>query len=196
VAGFVRHHQVVFPLTAGQLGVGRAMVSYAVPLSYAFLSHDQRHEVLSDSLFITVQPQPSVERPRNSPGAGSNVTLGLDAAPRDVATGEPIQVAATVTGGAMWRSGRADTALARRRAVYPGEVEVSLSPVQGLIAGTKTFHYLLVADSVGTYNVSPPAYAFFDLTSRRYWKRAGRISDSWSTPVRSPHARRAAAVAH
>ncbi|HEY2825139.1 MAG TPA: SH3 domain-containing protein, partial [Gemmatimonadales bacterium] len=168
-------HQVVFPLTPGQLGVGRAVVSYSVPLSYAFLSHEQRHEVASDSLFLTVLPQPSADRPPQFTGAAAaNLSLTFDATPREVATGEPIQVTATLNGRgnvSLWPEPTLRWPDGMR--VYPGEVEVALAPMQGLIAGTKTFHYLLVADSVGTYAVSPPAYQYFDLVSRRYLETRG-----------------------
>jgi tetratricopeptide (TPR) repeat protein len=168
-------HQVVFPLAAGRLGVGRAVVAYSLPLNYAFLSHEQRHEIASDSLFIEVLPQPAAGRPAQFAGAAAaDLKVGIDATPREVSTGEAIQVAASLTGRgnvSLWPEPVVRWPDGVR--VYPGDVEVSLAPVQGLIAGTKTFHYLLVADSVGTYAVSPPAYAYFDLASRRYLETRG-----------------------
>jgi hypothetical protein len=45
---------------------------------------------------------------------------------------------------------------------------VSLEPVDGLVAGTKTFSYLVVPDSAGAFMLPEVRYAFYDLVARQY----------------------------
>ncbi len=164
------HHYVLFPLTAGRLTIGAATVSYSLPLTYSFLSRELRHEVQSDSVFIEVASQPLDGRPVGFDGASAaKFDFTVQAIPRELAIGDAGVVTATLTGRgnvALWPEPRLAWPPGLR--VYPEDVRVELSPVDGDIAGTKKFHYLVVADSLGTHRIAAPTYDYFDLETLSY----------------------------
>ena len=100
---------------------------------------------------------------------GRGLTLALTVEPTDTRVGEPIEVSADVTGVgnvALW----ADPALhwpAGFR-VYPGQTTTRVQPLGGLIAGTKTFHYLAVPDSAGSFLLPEVRYPYYDLGTGTY----------------------------
>lgn len=168
-------HETVFPLRAGPLPIGRASVSYSFPLTYSFLSREVRHVVASDSLVLLVTPHPEAGQPAGFSGAaGVDLTFRVDPAREDLAVGEARTIVATLSGEgnvALWPEPEIRWPVGLR--VYPGDVSVSLSRETGAVGGTKTFHYLLVADSAGRYRISAPAYPYFDLADGRYVELRG-----------------------
>lgn len=164
------HSQVAFPLNPGEFGVGPATVSYNLPLTYSFLSRELRHEVQSDSVYVTVQEQPRANRPFAFDGAvGQNLDFTLSAERTELALGEAVEVVATLSGQgnvALWPEPRFRWPTGLR--VYPERVDVELTSDPRSIGGTKNFYYLVVADSVGSHRVPPVDYPYFDLDSRSY----------------------------
>jgi tetratricopeptide (TPR) repeat protein len=51
---------------------------------------------------------------------------------------------------------------------YPQEIAVDLNSEGGLVGGSKTFAYMVVADSAGTHRVPAPRYTYFDVGDGRY----------------------------
>jgi hypothetical protein len=163
-------HQVVFPLTAGAVQVGRATVTYVQPLSYSFLSRELQHEVQSESLAVAVREQPAAGRPANFSGAaGRDLTITLTAAQTTLPPGGAATVTATLTGTgnvSLWPEPVIEWPGGLR--VYPGDVSVEVTSRGGLVGGVKRFAYLVVADSAGTHPVPGVVYPYFDLARRRY----------------------------
>jgi hypothetical protein len=163
-------HQVVFPLTAGRVRAGPATVSYVKALSYSFLSRELRHEVQSESLTVDVASPPLAGRPAGFTGAaGRDLSLALESSAVAVAPGGAATIMLILSGVgnvALWPEPRLEWPAGLR--VYPGDVAVEIEPRNGLIAGTKRFSYLVVADSGGTHPVPAVAYPYFDPQSRRY----------------------------
>jgi hypothetical protein len=163
-------HQVVFPLTAGLVRVGHATVTYVQPLSYSFLSRELQHEVQSESVTVDVAAPPAVGRPAAFAGAaGHKLSVAVAATPTTLAPGGAATVSVTLTGEgnvALWPEPRLSWPAGLR--VYPGDVAVEIEPRGGLIAGTKRFTYLVVADSAGTHPVPAVAYPYFDPDAGRY----------------------------
>ena len=163
-------YETVFPLQTGTVRVGRASVAYSLPLTYSFLSRELRHVVQSDSVMIEVGPYPAAGRPSAFIGtAAGGLTLRVEPTSHDMAVGDARSVTVSLAGRgnvALWPEPGVRWPVGLR--AYPGEVHVSVAREDGLIRGTKTFTYLLVADSAGTYRVRSGAYGYYDLDARRY----------------------------
>lgn len=168
-------HDVVFPVTAGTLEIGSATVSYSVPLSYSFLSREQRHEVQSEPVAVTVRAQPTAGRPSGFSGAaGRNLRLTVETSGRELPLGGGATVRAELRGVgnlALWPEPAFAWPPGLR--VYPEGVEERLETVDGFVGGVKVFHYLVVADSVGAHRVPAPAYPYFDVRRGRYMTLEG-----------------------
>lgn len=163
-------HQVVFPLTPGPVRVGRATVTYALPLTYSFLSRELQHEVTSDSLTVAVRPPPLADRPADFSGAaGADLTLDVTASTRELRDGAAATLTVTLRGTgnvALWPEPRIEWPVGLR--VYPGEVSVEVDHRDGRVGGTKRFTWLVAADSAGTHRVAPPVFTYFDTDRERY----------------------------
>lgn len=168
------HHQAVFPLTVGIVNVGTATVSYSLPLTYSFLSRELRHEVETPPLALFVRAPPESPVPGFQGAAGTGLSLRVSVAVTEVPLGGAVPVIVTVSGGgnvALWPEPSFSWPPALR--VYPGDVEIAVSAAQGRLRGTKTFHYLAVADSVGSFRIPPATYVYFDTERRRYSALSG-----------------------
>ncbi len=163
-------YETVFPLQTGSLRVGRASVAYSLPISYSFLSRELRHVVPSDSVVIEVSAYPATGQPAGFRGAaGGGLTLRLDPTVYDMFVGDARTVSVSLEGRgnvALWPEPEISWPMGLR--AYPGDVQVSVTRESGMIRGTKTFTYLLVADSAGAYRVRAPVYPYYDLDTRRY----------------------------
>jgi hypothetical protein len=163
-------HQVVFPLTAGAIAVGRATVSYVQPLSYSFLSRELQHEVQSESVFVSVAAQPGAGRPTSFSGAaGADLTVALASSHTTLPPGGAATVDVAVTGAgnvALWPE--PDVAWPSGLRVYPAGVTIDGGVADGRITGTKRFRYLVIADSAGAHLVPGLSYPFFDTERRGY----------------------------
>ena len=163
-------HQIVFPLAPGRITVSPASVDYAVPVTFSFFSREERYTKRSDSLAIIVLPLPAASRPAGDRGVvGQGLTLDLRIEPAETRVGEPLEVAATVTGVgnvALWPEPVVRWPVGFRG--YPAETEVRLASTQGRIGGSKTFRFLAVPDSAGSVVLPEVRYDYFDIGAGRY----------------------------
>lgn len=163
-------HDVVFPVTAGAVEIGRAAVSYAVPLTVSVLSREVRHEVQSEPLTVAVRSQPVTGRPAGFRGAaGAGITFRVAASDRELPLGRAATVTATFAGRgnlALWPEPLFAWPPGLR--VYPEGVDETVTSEDGYIGGAKMFRYLVVAESLGTHRVLPSAYRYFDVATGRY----------------------------
>jgi len=163
-------HQIVFPLAAGRISVAPASVDYAVPVTFSFFSREERYTLRSDSVSVVVLPLPTLGRPAGDRGVvGQGLTLDLRIEPAEARVGEPLVVAATVSGVgnvALWPEPVLRWPPGFRS--YPAETEVRLAPEQGRIAGNKTFRFLAVPDSAGGFVLPDVRYDYFDVAAGRY----------------------------
>ncbi|HXF82800.1 MAG TPA: BatD family protein, partial [bacterium] len=163
-------HETLFPLREGPLVLGPAILSYSFPLTFSFLSREVRHELQSDSVLIQVRPLPATGRPSGFRGvAASGLTVELAPVTFDLYTGDARPFTVTISGRgnvALWPEPEFRWPAGLR--VYPGDVEVAVERSGVDLEGSKTFHYLLVADSAGSYRVPPVDYPYFDWRAGRY----------------------------
>jgi hypothetical protein len=163
-------HQIVFPLAAGRITVPPASVDYAVPVTFSFFSREERYTLRSDSVSVVVLPLPAAGRPAGDRGVvGQALTLDLRIEPPEARVGEPLEVAATISGVgnvALWPEPVLRWPAGFRS--YPAETEVRLDPQQGRIAGSKTFRFLAVPDSAGSVVLPEVRYDYFDIATGKY----------------------------
>ena len=163
-------HSVVFPFSPGKMQIGKAKVSYSLPITYSFLSRELRHEAESDPIAVTVTEQPAGGRPAAFSGmAGSNLRMQMEVTPRAVGVGEGATVNITLAGSgnvALWPEPRVRWPDDVR--VYPGDAEVRTGMEDGRIVGTKRFTYLVVPDSAGVHPIRDVTLPYLDLETRRY----------------------------
>lgn len=163
-------HQVAFPIQAGRVVVEPATADFAMPVSYSFFSREDRYTLRSDSLGVIVRPLPEAGRPTGDRAvAGRDLTLGMRLEPADARVGEPLDVVVTIAGAgnvALWPEPDIRWPAAFR--TYPGETSVNLEPGDGHVGGEKTFHSLVVPDSVGVFVLPGIGYPYYDLGMGSY----------------------------
>ncbi len=157
-------HQVLFPLTPGRIVVPPASVEYAVPVSFSFFSTEERYSLTTDSVPIIVRPLPDAGRPIDDQGVVAQ-GLQLDVAmhPTEARVGEPLEVTASLRGTgnvSLWPAPPLRWPAGFR--AYPEETTVEIEALDGRVAGRKTFHYLVVPDSAGSYLFAEVRYPYFD----------------------------------
>ena len=186
-------HEAVFPLTPGRILIPPATVEYAVPASFSFFSREDRYSLRSDTVPVQVLPLPGAPATAGDPPAvarGLSLDLRLD--PPNGRVGEPIAVTATLSGVgnvALWPEPVIGWPPGFRS--YPGETATRIEARDGRIAGAKTFHYLVMPDSVGSFQMPAVRYPYYDLAAG-----AGAVATLAPRPLivaagLEPHAARA-----
>ena len=149
--------------------------------------------VESDSLRIDVAPDPALGQPADFRGAaGGGLALRTNPLTLDMSVGDARTLAVSLEGRgnvALWPEPQIVWPEGLR--AYPGEVQVSVQRDNGLIRGSKTFSYVLVADSAGVYHVPSPTYPYYDLDARRYIELRGARLDVVARPGTGPSVARA-----
>jgi hypothetical protein len=169
-------HQIVFPLASGggRLIVPPATVEYALPVTFSFFSREERYALRSDSITITVLPLPPVPASLPAGDRGTSVvaqglSLDLRIVPAATRVGEPIEAAVTISGVgnvALWPEPALKWPGGFR--TYPAQTEVRVASDNGRIAGSKTYRFLAVPDSAGSFVLPDVRYPYFDAVAGRY----------------------------
>jgi tetratricopeptide (TPR) repeat protein len=163
-------HRIVFPLEPGLLTIPPASVSYDVPVSFSIFSREERYSLRSDSMTIVVLPLPAEGRPADDQRlVAEGLALSLSVTPSATRADEPVTAVATVAGIGnvpLWPEPAVQWPQGFR--VYAAETDVRIEPQSGLVAGTKTFRYLVVADSAGSFVLPEVRYPYYDVAAARY----------------------------
>ena len=168
-------HQIVFPLVPGVLRTDGATLRYSVPLALQFFSQEERYTRTSGPARLDVLPLPAAGRPAGFEGA---VGAGLSISRTESAVRAEVRRAFTVDyvvegdgNVALWPA----PALAWPEGLraYPDQVDERVNVTDGRLGGRKTFSYLVVADSAGTYALPAARYPFFDPAAAAY-----RVTDA------------------
>jgi len=157
-------HEAVFPLTPGRIVIPPATLDYAVPANFSFFSREDRYALRSDSQPVTVLPLPGAEGAADAAAVAQGLALELGVDPPNGRVGEPMAVTAAVSGignVALWPELAIHWPAGFR--VYPGETGTRVTARDGRIGGTKTFHYLVMPDSAGSFELSAVRYPYYDL---------------------------------
>jgi hypothetical protein len=163
-------HQIAFPVRSGKLAIAPAQMQYSVPLALQFFSQEERFSVTSDSAIIAVDPIPDAGRPAGFAGAvGTDLSLERVITPATARAREPVHVAFVVRGRGnvtLWPPPEVSWPAGSR--AYPDLVEERPETRDGFVTGTKSFGYMVVADSVGTIVLPPVTYPYWDLGTRSF----------------------------
>lgn len=163
-------HQILFPLSPGSIVIPPGSVEYAVPVNFSFFSSEERYSLSTDSATVAVQPLPENGRPAGDQGVvAESLELSVSVNPPEGRVGEPLEVAATLSGGgnvALWPPPALQWPAEFRS--YPEETAVRLDAPGGHVGGTKTFRYLVMPDSAGVFLLPEVRYPYYDPSVRRY----------------------------
>ncbi len=160
-------HQAAFPLAPGRIVLPPATLQYA---EASLFGREEPFSLRSDSVPVTVVPLPGGAQGAAGPGVvGQGLTLDLTVEPPNAGVGEPMVVTATIAGAgnvALWP----EPAIRWPRGfrAYAGETGMRVEPRDGRIAGTKTFHYLVVPDSAGSFVMPEVRYTYYDVAAGDY----------------------------
>ena len=160
-------HQVVFPLAGSRVIVPPASVEYALPVTFSFFSREERYTLRSDSVAIAVLPLPPKTPATTVVGESLKVDLQVD--PATTRVGEPVAASVTVSGTgnvSLWP--QPELRWPGGFHVYSAQTETRVGAGAGRIAGSKTFQFLVVPDSAGTFMLPQVHYPYFSTTTRRY----------------------------
>ena len=186
-------HQVLFPLTPGRIVVPPGALDYAVPMSFSFFSTEERYSQSTDSVPITVLPLSAAGRPADDQGVvASGLQLDIAVTPTDIRVGEPVEVAATLSGTgnvSLWPPPALHLPSSFRS--YPEETTVRISSPNGRVAGTKTFRYIVVPDSAGAFLLPAVRYPYFDSGTGGYRVLEVAARSIVAAPGTEPRAARA-----
>jgi BatD DUF11 like domain len=168
-------HQIVFPLTMGRVPVSGARLQYSVPLAYQFFSQEEAYKLESSATSFEATALPAEGRDPTFAGAtGRRLTVRQTIVPGTGRQGEAFNADIEVSGTgnvALWPQPDLQWPPAFR--VYPQAAEEQLTMSDGWLGGTKTFHFLLVADSAGALGLPPIRYSYFDFGDQRYHQVEG-----------------------
>jgi len=163
-------HQIAFPVRSGRLSIAPAQMQYSVPLALQFFSQEERFSVTSDSAVITVDPIPEAGRPDGYAGAvGTDLSIERVITPPTARAREPVHVAFVVRGRGnvtLWPPPVVTWPAGAR--AYPDLVEERPETRDGFVTGTKSFGFMVVADSVGTLALPAVTYPYWDLGTRTF----------------------------
>jgi hypothetical protein len=163
-------HQIVFPLVPGMINVPRATLKYSTPVAMQFFSQEERFALTSDPETLSVQPLPEQGKPVGFNGAiGSGFSLERRIADQAARVGEAIPIEFLLRGDgntALWPAPEVRWPSGAR--AYMERVDESVTGTEGRVGGTKSFRFLVVADSAGLLALPAVSYPYFDLASGRY----------------------------
>jgi hypothetical protein len=177
------HHEIVFPLTSGDLEVGPATVSYSLPISGSFLSREIRHEQQSGAFLIAVVSPPESTIGHVVPAR--EMELAVEVPETELRVGDAVVLSVRLSGVgnvALWPE--PELRWPEGLQAYQQRAAVQVTTEAGLLGGTKLFEYLVVADSSGLHRLPPPRYRYFDLARGRQVTIAATSVD-FVTPERS-----------
>jgi len=163
-------HQIVFPLSAGEVSVPPATLAYAVRTAFSLFSGEARYSLTSDAVRIAVLPLPADGQQGDDQGVvGEDLALAVAVEPLPLRVGEPAEMRATVHGTgnvALWPDPVVHFPLDLR--AYAEAPIAAPESRDGRVAGGKTFRWLIVPDSAGTATLPEVRYSYYDLTRSAY----------------------------
>ena len=163
-------HQIVFPLSAGEVSVPPATLAYGVHTAFSLFSGEANYSLTSDPVRLAVLPLPAAGQQGDDQGVvGEDLTLDVLVDPLPLRVGEPAEVRATVRGTgnvALWPD-----PVVRFPAGLRAYAEAPVATPEsraGRVAGGKTFRWLVVPDSAGTVTLPEVRYSYYDLARGAY----------------------------
>jgi len=159
-------HQVTFPLTPGRIEVPPARLEYTVPARRA-VSAERPAEATSAPVPVEVLPVPTVAMPsgfRGPSAGGLRIGYRIQTLPAHAGEPLPVEIVLSGTGNlAFWAPPEVGWPVGTR--AYLDRTADAERVAAGMLGGTRTFHFLVVADSAGSVALPELRYDYFDPAS-------------------------------
>jgi hypothetical protein len=190
-------HQIVFPLTPGQIRVPPATLHYSVPLAFQFFSQEERYAVHSEPAHLEVKQVPAAGAPAAfAGGVGHGLTMERSLTPRSGRAGEPFTMDVVLRGEgnvALWPA--PPMVWPSHLRAYTERVSDKIEIVSGKLGGAKTFRYLVIPDSARTAGLPTLVYAYFDPVTRSFAAAKAPAASYLVSPARDVAVSRASPAA-
>lgn len=178
----------VFPTRAGDLSVdplkieSEAMLPFGSrdPFRSLFAMQTRFTPVLLESPEVTIASQPLPDgAPASFNGAVGAYAMTVNADRTELEVGESMQLTVTVTGrGNLATMDAPVLDVPAAFDVYDPDVSTLLDRSGSQLTGSKTFRYILIPRTNGTFEIPPVTFSWFDPNAERY-----RSSSSSAFPV-------------
>ncbi|MGH7690325.1 MAG: hypothetical protein ACREN3_12030, partial [Gemmatimonadaceae bacterium] len=173
------YRRALFPLQAGRLVIPPAQLTYSLPTGASFFSHEESHELQTDSAVIFAVEPPAADRPPDFDGAVGRFRIETIVGASTGRVGDPLTITVRVAGtGNVKLLPRPRFSVPWASAV-PSDERVHVDSTAARIGGTKEFDWILTPRVAGELDVPPVRYVYFDPVAQRY-----QVARSGSTAVR------------
>jgi hypothetical protein len=155
-------HQVAYPLAPGRLAIPPARLEYAVPMTRRASGDERPVEAASEGTSVLIEPAPAGAGGIRGP-QGRDLSLGyrIRALPAHAGEVLPIEIILSGEGNlAFWPPPNVTWPPGTR--AYLDRTSEAIRSESGRLGGLKTFHFLLLADSVGSVALPALSYDYFD----------------------------------
>lgn len=163
-------HQVVFPLTSGQLTIPPAELSFSLPGGRPLFGEDRVDERRSPVRTVAVRALPATGQPEDFTGAvARDLRVSWRLTAPNIRVGELFAADLLVSGqgnlnlwatpGIAWPDGLR---------VYPDRIDEAPEWRNGRLGGVRRSRFLLLADSTGSITLPPVRFPYFDPGTGRY----------------------------
>ncbi len=125
--------------------------------------------IKSNALSITVSELPSTNKPDDFSGFVGSLTLDAKLDKSDVKANEAINLHITVSGkGNLSLLDKLNVEFPPDFEVYDPQINENISTASGEMSGSKTFNYLIIPRTPGTFKLKPITISYFDKMKRSY----------------------------
>ena len=123
----------------------------------------------SNSITIDVQPLPSSNRPVEFNGAVGNFSFESSIDKTELKANEAINLKFTISGaGNIELVDKLNVGFPPDFEVYDPKINSNINTTKIGVSGTKTFDYLIIPRTSGTFKINPVKFSYFDLKKNTY----------------------------
>jgi hypothetical protein len=156
-----------FPLTPGTFTIPPGHLTYELR-GGVFFAPESR-EVASDSLTVVVRPLPDAGRPASFGGAVGVFRTAGGVSHSTIAAGDALTYTLQIEGNGNLKSlPPPPFPKIPDVDVYPPSEDATLSIVNGVVGGTRTFSWVLIPRKPGTIEIPSVAFSWFDPALEKY----------------------------
>jgi hypothetical protein len=123
----------------------------------------------SNSITIDVQPLPNTNRPVDFNGAVGNFSFESTIDKTELKANEAINLKFTINGtGNIELIDKVNVSFPPDFEVYDPKINSNINANIAGVSGTKTFEYLIIPRTPGTFKINPVKFSYFDLKKNAY----------------------------
>ena len=125
--------------------------------------------IRSNNVTINVKPLPTASKPEDFTGAVGNFTFRSDINKTETKANEAVNLKFTISGrGNIKLIDKLDVNFPPDFETYDPKVNDNINKSDNGISGTKTFDYLIIPRTEGTFTIKPITFSYFDLNKGKY----------------------------